>query len=112
MSYKEKQDLVEAARNYAKHDEYSVTRNYLNALCDEIERLRELNKNVFSRIQDNRDVFEDAERYYWLKTNSWDLPEDVIAPTVLMCDGRMTKWEWVTGIGLDEAIDKFRLDNK
>jgi hypothetical protein len=105
-------DLLEAAREYAKHDDYSVTRNYITALCNEIERLRSINKDVFSRIQDNRDIFEDAERYYWLKTNSWDLPEDVVAPTVLLCDGRMTKWEWVTGIGLDEAIDKFRKEEK
>ena len=105
-------DLLEAAREYAKHDDYSVTRNYILALCNEIERLRSINKDVFSRIQDNRDIFEDAERYYWLKTNSWDLPEDVVAPTVLLCDGRMTKWEWVTGIGLDEAIDKFRKESQ
>ena len=32
-------DLVEAARDYAKHDEYSITRNYINALCNEIDRL-------------------------------------------------------------------------
>jgi plasmid stabilization system protein ParE len=108
MSYKEKQDLVEQARKYAKHDEYSVTRNYINALCDEIERLRELNRNVLYRIQDNREMFEDAERYHWLKTASWDLPEEVIAPTVISCDGRGNKWEWLTGIMLDEAIDKFR----
>ena len=67
-----KQDLLEAARNYAKHDEYSVTRNYILALCNEIERLRELNKSVLSRIQDNREMFEDAERYHWLKSASWD----------------------------------------
>lgn len=108
MSYKEKQDLVEQARKYAKHDEYSVTRNYINALCDEIERLRELNRNVLYRIQDNREMFEDAERYHWLKTASWDLHEEVIAPTVISCDGRGNKWEWLTGIMLDEAIDKFR----
>lgn len=112
MSYKEKQDLVEAARKYALQDEYHVTRNYILALCKEVERLRSLNKDVLSRIQDNKEMFENSERYYWLKTNSWDLPEDVIAPTVLMCDGRMTKWEWVTGIGLDEAIDKFRKREK
>ena len=107
-----KQDLLEAARNYAKHDEYSVPRNYILALCNEIERLRELNKSVLSRIQDNREMFEDAERYHWLKTNSWDLPEEVIATTVLACDGRGNNWEWLTGIMLDEAIDKFRKGNK
>jgi hypothetical protein len=108
VSYKEKQDLVQQARKYAKTDEYSVTRNYMNALCDEVERLRELNKNVLARIQDNREMFENAERYLWLKTASWDLPEEVRAPTVLLCDGRGNNWEWLTGIMLDEAIDEFR----
>jgi hypothetical protein len=107
-----KQDLVTEARNYAKHDEYSVTRNYILALCNEIERLRELNKGVLSRIQDNREMFEDAERYHWLKTASWDLPEEIVAPTVIACDGRGNNWEWLTGIMLDEAIDKFRKGNK
>lgn len=109
---KTKQDLVEKAREYAKHDEYSVTRNYINALCNEVERLRSLNNDVLSRIQDNREVFEDAERYQWLKTHSWDLPEEVIAPTVIACDGRGNNWEWLTGIMLDEAIDKFRKEEK
>ena len=107
-----KSDLVEKAREYARHDEYHVTRNYILALCNEIEKLRELNKSVFSRIQDNREMFEDAERYHWLKTNSWDLPENVIAPTVIACDGRGNNWEWLTGIMLDEAIDKFRKDSQ
>ena len=107
-----KSDLVEKAREYARHDEYHVTRNYILALCNEIEKLRELNKSVFSRIQDNREMFEDAERYHWLKTNSWDLPENVIAPTVIACDGRGNNWEWLTGIMLDEAIDKFRKESQ
>jgi hypothetical protein len=107
-----KSDLVEKARQYALQDEYHVTRNYILALCQEIERLRSLNKDVFNRIQDNVEVFEDAERYRWLKTASWDLPEEIIAPTVISCDGRGNNWEWLTGIMLDEAIDKFRKEEK
>jgi hypothetical protein len=107
-----KSDLVEKAREYAKHDEYHVTRNYILALCLEIERLRSLNKDVFSKIQDNVEVFEDAERYRWLKTQAWDLPEEVVAPTVISCDGRGQNWTWLTGIMLDEAIDEFRKGNK
>jgi hypothetical protein len=103
-----KNDLVEKAREYAKHDEYHVTRNYILALCLEIERLRSLNKDVFSKIQDNVEVFEDAERYRWLKTQAWDLPEEMVAPTVISCDGRGQNWTWLTGIMLDEAIDEFR----
>ena len=113
MSYKDKKtDLVEQARKYAKHDEYSVTRNYINALCDEVERLRDLNKNILSQIVDDLDTWEDAERYRWLKSSSWDIPEDVVAPTVLMCDGRGHRWTWITGIQLDEEIDKYRKDIK
>jgi len=107
-----KSDLVEKARQYALQDEYHVTRNYMLALCQEIERLRSLNKDVFNRIQDNFEMFNDAERYRWLKTAAWDLPEDVVAPTVIACDGRGNHWEWLTGILLDEAIDKFRKDEK
>jgi hypothetical protein len=107
-----KSDLVEKAREYAKTDEYSVTRNYILALCNEIERLRSLNKDVFNRIQDNVEMFNDAERYRWLKTAAWDLPEEVVAPTVIACDGRGNHWEWLTGVMLDEAIDTFRKDNK
>ena len=107
-----KSDLVDKAREYAKHDEYHVTRNYILALCLEIERLRSLNKDVFSKIQDNIEVFDDAERYRWLKTQAWDLPEEVVAPTVISCDGRGHNWTWLTGIMLDEAIDEFRKDNK
>jgi hypothetical protein len=109
---KTKSDLVEKAREYAKNDEYSVTRNYINALCDEIDRLRSLNRNVLSKIQDNHEVFEDAERYRWLKSASWDLPEEVIAPTVIVCDGRGQNWSWTTGVMLDEAIDEFRKEEK
>lgn len=101
-------DLIKEARKYALQDEYHVTRNYILALCQEVERLRELNKNILCRIQDNREMFDNAERYLWLKTASWDLPEDVRAPTVLLCDGRGNNWEWLTGIMLDEEIDKFR----
>jgi len=107
-----KSDLVEKARQYALQDEYHVTRNYILALCQEIERLRSLNKDVFNRIQDNVDMFEDAERYRWLKTAAWDLPEEVVAPTVIACDGRGNHWEWLTGIMLDEAIDKFRKESE
>ena len=107
-----KSDLVEKARQYALQDEYHVTRNYMLALCQEIERLRSLNKDVFNRIQDNVEMFNDAERYRWLKTSAWDLPEDVVAPTVIACDGRGNNWEWLTGILLDEAIDKFRKEEK
>ena len=62
-----KDDLLEKALKYAKHDDYNVTRKIITDLCNEIERLRELNKDVFSRIQDNKEIFNHAERYLWLR---------------------------------------------
>ena len=73
-------DLVEAARDYAKHDEYSITRNYINALCNEIDRLRTLNANVFSKIQDNTETYSYSERYRWLLSASWDVDTSLVAP--------------------------------
>ena len=100
-------DLVENAREYAKHDEYSVTRNYINALCLEIDRLRTLNKDVFGRIQDNTEVYQDAERYRWLRSAAWDIDPSIVAPSVICCNGDMSEWVWLIGDEMDEAIDKF-----
>ena len=105
-------DLVEAARDYAKHDEYSVTRNYINALCNEIDRLRTLNANVFSKIQDNTEVYKNHERYLWLRSASWDVDPNTVAPSVIACNGDMSEWRWMIGNEIDEAVDKFIKDGK
>lgn len=105
-------DLVEAARDYAKHDEYSITRNYINALCNEIDRLRTLNANVFSKIQDNTETYRDAERYRWLRSASWDVDTRLVAPSVIACNGDMSEWRWMLGEEIDMAVDKFIKDGK
>jgi hypothetical protein len=105
-------DLVEAAREYAKHDDYSVTRNYINALCAEIDRLRTLNKDVFGRIQDNTEVYKDAERYRWLRSCAWDVPFNAYAPAVVICNTDMSKWEWLIDRELDSAVDKAMKDEQ
>jgi hypothetical protein len=105
-------DLVEAARDYAKHDEYSITRNYINALCNEIDRLRTLNANVFSKIQDNTETYRDAERYRWLRSASWDVDTKLVAPSVIACNGDMSEWRWMLGEEIDMAVDKFIKDGK
>ena len=107
-----KTDLVEAARNYAKNDEYTVTRNYINALCNEIDRLRTLNANVFSKIQDNTETYRDAERYRWLRSASWDVDTRLVAPSVIACNGDMSEWRWMLGEEIDTAVDKFIKDSK
>ena len=106
-------DLVEQARKYAATDEYVVTKNYINKLCDEIDRMRTLNNNVFSRIQDDRVNYADAERYRWLRTSAWDVDPKTVAPSVINCNGDMSEWRWLTGDDVDNAIDKFLLaENK
>ena len=100
-------DLVEHAREYAKHDEYFVTRNYINALCLEIDRLRTLNKDVFGRIQDNTEIYADAERYRWLRSASWDVDTKLVAPSVIACNGDMSDWSWMIVNEIDVAVDKF-----
>lgn len=105
-------DLVEAALEYARHDEYSVTRNYINALCLEIQRLRTLNANVFSKIQDNTEVYKNHERYLWLRSASWDVDTSLVAPSVIACNGDMSEWRWMIGNEIDEAVDKFIKDGK
>jgi peptide methionine sulfoxide reductase MsrB len=100
-------DLIEKAKRYAQTDDYHVTRKIITDLCNEIDRLRELNKNVFSRIQDNQEVFKNAERYNWLCSASWDVNPEIAAPSVILCNGDMTKWQWMLGKEIDEAIDKY-----
>ena len=100
-------DLIEKAKRYAQTDDYHVTRKIITDLCNEIDRLKELNKNVFSRIQDNQEVFKNAERYNWLRSASWDVNPEIAAPSVILCNGDMTKWQWMLGQEIDEAIDKY-----
>ena len=102
------EDLVRKAREYASQDDYVVTRRYISSLCDEIDRLIQLNKNVFSRIQDNKEVWDNAERYLWLRNNAWDVGLETIAPIVVNCDNVMEKFEWVEGSRLDKLIDEWR----
>lgn len=105
-------DLLESAKEYALKDEYHVTRNYILALCAEVERLRSLNRNVFSKIQDNTEVYKNSERYTWLKNASWDVPQDVVAPAVVNCNGNMSEFQWLTGNELDTMIDKYMEEYK
>ena len=102
------EDLVKKAREYASQDDYVVTRRYISSLCDEIDRLIQLNKNVFSRIQDNKEMWDNAERYLWLRNSAWDVGLETVAPIVVNCDNVMEKFEWVEGSRLYKLIDEWR----
>ena len=102
------EDLVKKAREYASKDDYIVTRRYISSLCDEIDRLIQLNKNVFSRIQDNKEMWENSERYLWLRNAAWDVGFEDVAPIVVNCDNKMEKFDWLEGHNLDRCIDEWR----
>jgi hypothetical protein len=102
------EDLVKKAREYASQDDYVVTRRYISSLCDEIDRLVQLNKNVFGRIQDNKEMWENSERYLWLRNSAWDVGLETVAPIVVNCDNIMEKFEWIEGSRLDKLIDEWR----
>jgi len=102
------EDLVKQARRYAAKDEYYVTKRYITELCDEVERLRNINTNVFSKIQDNKEIWADAERYKWLRDSAWNVDFEAVAPIVVNCDNRMEKFEWLEGSKLDTIIDEWR----
>jgi hypothetical protein len=104
------EDFLDKARKYAKTDDYHVTRKIITDLCNEIERLRSLNKDVFSMIQDNKEIFNNSERYLWLRNSAWDVPQSAYAPMVVLCDSKMTTWEWLDGTALDLTLDKWRND--
>ena len=102
-----KDDIIDKAKRYAQTDEYHVTRKIITDLCTEIDRLKELNRNVFSKIQDNQEVYKNAERYLWLRSASWDVDPEIAAPSVILCNGDMTKWQWMLGQEIDDAIDSY-----
>jgi hypothetical protein len=81
-------------------------------LCLEIDRLRTLNKDVFGRIQDNTEIYADAERYRWLRSASWDVDHNLVAPSIIACNGDMSEWRWMIGNEIDVAVDKFIAEGK
>ena len=53
-------------------------------------------------------MFNNAERYLWLRNSAWDVPTTATAPIVVNCDNRMSHFEYLDGEVLDIVIDKWR----
>jgi hypothetical protein len=67
---------------------------------------------VFSKIQDNTEVYKNHERYLWLRSASWDVDPKTVAPSVIACNGDMSEWRWMIGNEIDVAVDKFIAEGK
>lgn len=99
------ENLIRKARAYAEKDDYVVTRNLLMQLCDALEAQEDNRAVLWSKMLSESQNFLDAERYRWLRDGSWDVPQEEIAPAVVMCDGGMQQYIWITGEQVDQAVD-------
>ena len=101
------EDLLKQARAYAEKDEYVVTRNLLMRLCDALEAQEDVKTVLWSKMLDDKQNFLDAERYRWLRDGAWDVPQEEIAPAIVLCDGKMETHVWLTGDHVDQAVDSW-----
>ena len=99
------ENLIQKARAYAEKDDYVVTRTLIMQLCDALETQEDNRAHLFAKMLSDNQNFLDAERYRWLRDGSWDVPQDVIAPAVVLCDGKMSTHVWLTGDHVDKAVD-------
>jgi hypothetical protein len=99
------ENLIKQLRAYADNDEYVVTRNLLLRAADALEAQEDNRKALWNKVLNDSQNFLDAERYRWLRDGSWDVPQEEIAPAIVMCDGKMTTHVWLTGEHVDRAVD-------
>ena len=101
------ENLIRKARAYAERDEYVVTRSLITQLCDKLELQQRLQEELYSKMMNDRQNFLDSERYRWLRDGSWDVPQEEIAPAIVLCDGKMATHVWLTGDHVDQAVDSW-----
>ena len=101
------EDLLKQARAYADKDEYVITRNLLTRLCDALEAQEDIKATLWLKMLDDKENFRDAERYRWLRDGSWDVPQEEVAPAIVLCDGKMETHVWLTGDHVDQAVDSW-----
>jgi hypothetical protein len=103
------ENLVKQLRAYADKDEYVVTRSLLMRAADALEAQEDNRAHLFAKMLSDNQNFLDAERYRWLRDGSWDVPQEEIAPAIVLCDGKMTTHVWLTGDHVDQAVDSWML---
>ena len=103
------ENLIKQLRAYADNDEYVVTRNLLLRAADALEAQEDNRAHLFAKMLNESQNFVDAERYRWLRDGSWDVPQEEIAPAIVLCDGKMSTHVWLTGDHVDQAVDSWML---
>ena len=103
------ENLVKQLRAYAGRDEYVVTRSLLMRAADALEAQEDNRAHLFAKMLSDNQNFLDAERYRWLRDGSWDVPQEEIAPAIVLCDGKMSTHVWLTGDHVDQAVDSWML---
>ena len=103
------ENLIKQLRAYADNDEYVVTRNLLLRAADALEAQEDNRAHLFAKMLNDSQNFLDAERYRWLRDGSWDVPQEEIAPAIVLCDGKMSTHVWLTGDHVDQAVDSWML---
>jgi len=101
------ENLLKQARTYADRDDYVVTRNLITRLCDALEAQEDNRAVLWAKMLNDSQNFLDAERYRWLRDGSWDVPQEEIAPAIVLCDGKMTTHVWLAGEHVDQAVDSW-----
>ena len=103
------ENLIKQLRAYADNDDYVVTRNLLLRAADALEAQEDNRKALWNKVLNDSQNFLDAERYRWLRDGSWDVPQEEIAPAIVLCDGKMSTHVWLTGDHVDQAVDSWML---
>jgi len=101
------ENLVKQLRAYADKDEYVVTRSLLMRAADALEAQEDTRTMLWAKMLNDKQNFLDAERYRWLRDGAWDVPQEEIAPAIVLCDGKMETHVWLTGDHVDQAVDSW-----
>ena len=101
------ENLIKQLRAYADNDEYVFTRNLLLRAADALEAQEDNRAVLWAKMLNESQNFVDAERYRWLRDGSWDVPQEEIAPAIVLCDGKMSTHVWLTGDHVDQAVDSW-----
>lgn len=100
------ENLIKQLRAYAEKDEYVVTRSLLIRAADALEIKNDNELTLWSKMFSDKENFRHAEMYRHLRNNACHAPHDALAPAVVLCNGNMSKFEWLDGDVLDKAVEE------
>ena len=99
--------FIKMLRKQAELTDNTKDRFMMLRAADELEVGQDNWASLFCRILNDNQNFLDAERYRWLRDGSWDVPQEEIAPAIVLCDGKMSTHVWLTGDHVDQAVDSW-----